>query len=402
MKYILAIETSCDETAASVVGFDSKSIKILSNIVSSQIKTHQKYGGVVPEIASRMHLEVINNVIGLALKDAKISLSDINNVAVTSDPGLVGSLLIGQAAAKTLSLALKIPVLEINHVLGHLAASFIDKNDSVLYPIPNTKYPILSLIVSGGHTQLMLTKDLKNYKIIGETLDDAAGEAFDKAAQILGLGYPGGPAISACADKINQNVIASDGEAISSGASRRSEANSNKLRDSSSMTQNDKIPLYSIHNTQYQLPVPMKDSGDLNFSFSGLKTALLYKTRRLRHPERSEGSPANTGSNKLRDSSSATQNDKLTAKDKSLFAYNFQSSLVESLVSKTIAAAKKYKPKTIALAGGVAANKYLREQLSLATQSLNPSIPLLVPDFQYCTDNAAMIGVAAAIKSMDK
>lgn len=369
MKHILAIETSCDETAASVVGFDDKKVIILSNIVSSQIDIHKKYGGVVPEVASRAHLETISLVIKEALINAKVNLKQIDYFAVTYEPGLIGSLLIGIQTAKTLAWAMNKPLIKVNHLDGHFYSALI-QNDKIVYPILNTKYPILSLLVSGGHTQLMLAKSPTNIKIIGQTQDDAAGEAFDKASQILGLGYPGGPAISAAAE-------------IASCCHSREGGNlyySDSILDPRVKPEDDKIFDYSLPITDYQLPIPMIDSNDLNFSYSGLKTALLYKYQNL-----SKTLPLQSLNTLI-----------------PLLAYNFQDSLVKSLVLKVIKAAKKYQPKTITLVGGVAANKYLREELKSATQSLNPSIPLLVPDQKFCTDNAAMIAVAAIIKLKNK
>lgn len=331
MNYVLAIETSCDETAASVIKFNSKTAKVLSSAISSQIDLHKAYGGIVPEVASRAHLEAVILIIKKALEDAKTNLKNIDYFAVTTEPGLIGSLLIGIQTAQTLAWALNKPLIKTNHLDGHFYSAFINKNNS--FAIHNSQFPILSLLVSGGHTQLLLAKKSDNIKIIGETLDDAAGEAFDKAAQILRLGYPGGPAISANAEKIKSSIT-----------------------------------------TDFKLPIPMVDSKDFNFSYSGLKTALLYKVMKK----------------------------KMKKRDISLFAASFQKSLVESLVLKVISAAKKYKPNTITLVGGVAANKLLRDELSKAVQSLNPSIPFLVPDLKYCTDNAAMIGIAAVMKLKNK
>ena len=361
MKYILAIETSCDETAASIVKFDNRSANILSNIVSSQIELHKKYGGIVPEVASRAHLETINPIIQEALLTAKTDLKQIDYFAVTEKPGLIGSLLIGIQAAKTLAWTMNKPLIKINHLDGHFWSAFIDQN---LFTIHDSQFPILSLLVSGGHTQLILSKKTGKTKTIGETLDDAAGEAFDKAAQILGLSYPGGPAISAAAEIAEQNQ-------------------DTRYKDTSKLKISNlqKIPKYSIHNTQYQLPIPMIDSNDFNFSFSGLKTALLYKYQKL-----------------TKKFLPPTKYSLLTTN----LAFSFQKSLVDSLVLKTISAAKKHKPKTITLVGGVAANKYLREKLKHITHSSLPNTEFLVPDFKYCTDNAAMIGAAAAIKLANK
>ena len=332
-KYILSIETSCDETAAAVIFSDNKSAKILSNVVSSQIKIHKSYGGVVPEIASRAHLEKIKQVVQKALKDAKLKLGKIDYFAVTKEPGLIGSLLVGIYFTKSLSWTEKKPLLEINHIDGHFFAAFTEKNTMIF---KNIDFPIISLIVSGGHTSLMLANSFKKIKIIGETQDDAAGESFDKAAKILGLDYPGGPAIS----KITENIKTPNGK----------------------------------EQKTIALPRPMINSNNFNFSFSGLKTALLYKIEDLEKTK------------------------KLTKRIKNLLAWEFQNAAVESLVFKTIKAAKKYQPKTISVSGGVAANKLLRQALQKEIRKNLVQTKFQVPSFDLCTDNAAMIGITAAIK----
>ncbi|MEI6596738.1 MAG: tRNA (adenosine(37)-N6)-threonylcarbamoyltransferase complex transferase subunit TsaD [bacterium] len=317
---ILGIETSCDETAASVVCGTGDKVKILSNIVSSQIEIHKKYGGVVPEVAAREHvlnmLPVVNEVIA--------GIKKIDAIAVTIGPGLVTSLLVGVETAKTLAYAWRVPVVAINHIEGHIYANFINNQP---------KFPALILTVSGGHTMLILMSGHGKYKVLGETRDDAAGEAFDKAAQLLGLGYPGGPAIAAAAAKFK----------IENG----------KLKVS--------------------LPRPMINSGDFNFSFSGLKTALLY----------------------------AIQKDKNWKNRVSEYAYEFEQAVAEVLVSKTIKAAKKYNCQNIMLSGGVAANIELRNQLENAVRKLSGA-KLLIPEFKYCTDNAAMIATAGYFRAKNK
>ena len=315
---ILAIETSCDETAAAVLFGD----KIKSNIVYSQLKLHQKTGGVVPEVASRAHIEKIIPVIKEALSVAKVSPLQIDFIAVTVRPGLIGSLLVGVDTAKTLAYVFKKPVVPINHIEAHIYANFIGQE-----PI----FPAVALVVSGGHTSLILMRGHGNYKLLGSTLDDAAGEAFDKVANILGLGYPGGPAVAAAAAK---------------------------------------LPI-----TNYQLPItlprPMIDSDDFNFSLSGLKTAVLYKVKKL---------PA--------DSCQPT----------AAIAAEFQKAVVDVLVSKTIKAGRKYSAKSILLGGGVAANKLLRKQLKSAVKKELPNSLFLIPDSSFCTDNAVMIGLCAYYK----
>lgn len=311
---ILSIETSCDETAAAVI----ENGHILANVVASQINIHKKTGGVVPEVASRAHVEKIIPVIDEALDTAKTKLDDIDAIAVTTGPGLVGSLLVGVEAAKTLAYAINKPIIPINHLEGHIYANWINYEP---------KLPAVALTVSGGHTSLIYIKKINELKVIGETLDDAAGEAYDKVAQILGLGYPGGPAIDqAC------------------------------LKDKSKI--------------KIDLPRPMLDRND--FSFSGLKTAVLYKVMKL----------------------------KLDAKTKNQVANEFQKAMVETLVSKTIETAKKRKAKTVLLSGGVAANKFLRSELEKVAR--DNGFEFHVPEFQYCTDNAAMIARAAEIKLQNK
>ena len=304
---ILAIETSCDDSAVAIL--DNR--RVLANLVSSQEKLHADFGGVVPEVASREHLKAIYPLVDLALKKAKLTPKQINRIAVTSEPGLLGSLLVGINAAKTLGYLWGKPVVGINHLLGHIYAGFID-ND--------IKFPLVALISSGGHTELVLVRRHGDYKYLGGTQDDAAGEAFDKAARVLGLGYPGGPAIAAAAANIQ-------------------------------------YPISNRRDRMVELPRPMIDEG-LNFSFSGLKTALI----------RAKG--------KRED-----------------LAHEFQEAVVDVLSTKLMRAAKKYKVKTVLLGGGVAANKRLREEVSdLAKAS---ALKLVIPDFKYCTDNAVMIGIAS-------
>jgi N6-L-threonylcarbamoyladenine synthase len=318
---ILAIETSCDETAAAVAQGRGNNLEIISNIVSSQIKIHKKYGGVVPEVAAREHVLNIIPVIDQALTTAglnkKNAKHELSAIAVTAGPGLITSLMIGLETAKTLSYVWKLPIISVNHIEGHLYSNFIDRE--------RTKFPAIILTVSGGHTQLVLMKNHLSYKTIGETRDDAAGEAFDKAAQLLGLGYPGGPLISKQAEKFKGKA-------------------------------------------SIQLPRPMMDSKNYEFSFSGLKTALLYMV----------------------------QKDKNYKKRIPEYAYAFQEAVVDVLVAKTIRAAKQYKAKTVMLAGGVAANKRLRERLSEEVKKLK--LDFRMPEIKYTTDNAAMIASAGYFK----
>jgi N6-L-threonylcarbamoyladenine synthase len=317
---ILAIETSCDETAAAVI-IDGK---IKSSIIASQAKLHAKFGGVVPEVAAREHVTAIIPTINLALKKAKVKLTNIDEVAVTQGPGLITSLLVGIETAQALGAALNIPVLPINHMEAHIYANFVGKIRNPKSEI--LKFPALILVVSGGHTMLVLMKKHGDYKILGETVDDAAGEAFDKTAKLLGLGYPGGPALSKLAENGDPK--------------------------------------------KFNFPRPMINSKDFNFSFSGLKTSVLYEVQSLKA---------------------------ISYKLKADLAASIQAAIVESLVSKTERAIKQFKPKTLMLGGGVAANQELRKQVKriATTYHLQPSIPA----FEYCTDNAAMIGLAAYYKT---
>ncbi len=323
---ILAIETSCDETAASVAEGVGNKLSIISSIVSSQINIHKKFGGVVPEVAAREHVLHIIPVIDEALRKAGIRKQDaakkLSAIAVTAGPGLITSLMIGLETAKTLSYVWKIPIVSVNHIEGHIYSNFIDRT--------KTKFPALILTVSGGHTQLVLMKNHLDFKTIGETRDDAAGEAFDKAAQLLGLGYPGGPLISKHAH-LHASRFGGQAENI-------------------------------------KLPRPMIDFKNYEFSFSGLKTALLY----------------------------TIQKDKQYKKRINEYCFAFQEAVVDVLVAKTIRAAKEKKAKTIMLAGGVAANKRLRERLSEEAKKLK--LDFAMPKMEYTTDNAAMIASAGYFK----
>lgn len=325
---IFAIETSCDETAATLVKITKKTFRVLSSIVSSQVKLHAGWGGVVPNLAAREHLKNLVPIVERLMKKTKVSPQEIDLIATTKGPGLIPALLVGNNFSKTLSWVWKKPLLGINHIEGHIYSNFIREFES-----SDVKFPALCLIVSGGHTQLILMKDHLTYKIIGQTLDDAAGEAFDKTARILGLGYPGGPAISAKAAKF-------------------------KVKSS---------------KFKVNLPRPMINSKDFNFSFSGLKTAVLYTTKK--YPK--------------------------LLKNKDFIGevcQEFQQSVVDVLIYKTIAAAKKLKPKTIMLAGGVSANGELRKQLRKAIKSTFPNTKYLIPDTKYSVDNAVMIAAAAGYR----
>lgn len=326
---ILAIETSCDDTSVAILKFSDDKSEVLSNCVSSQIKIHEKFGGVVPNLAAREHLKNIFPLLKLAFQESKLRPSEIDLIAVTNGPGLIPALLIGTNAAKTLSYVWEKPLIGIHHIEGHIYANFIRANYKL--QISNSKqieFPILALVVSGGHTQLILIKKPFDYEIVGQTLDDAAGEAFDKVARILGLGYPGGPAISQKADKL-------------------------------------KTESYKLN-----FPRPMLNKNNFDFSFSGLKTAVLYETKK-----------------NVRLLNNTTYVEEI--------CHEFQQAVIDVLVKKTLKAAKKYNPKTILLAGGVSANQELRKQLGESIQKELQNTSYLIPNISYSVDNAAMIASAA-------
>ena len=324
---ILGIESSCDETAAAVVE-DGR--VLLSNVVNSQIDIHAEYGGVVPEVAARSHLEVINPVIDHALADAKLSWRDIDAIAVTYAPGLIGSLLVGTLAARTLATLHDIPLYPIHHVEAHVYANFLTEQGSstqLTLPSHQPSFPLLALIVSGGHSQLVLFRDHGDFELIGQTQDDAVGEAFDKVAKFLGLPYPGGPSIAAAA---------MHGDPLS-----------------------------------HRLPKP-RTNGEFDFSFSGLKTAVL---RALQHEV---GKDYTFPSHELPGL--------LTDKQRYDFAASFQHTAIEILVEAVARARDHFSPQSIVIAGGVAANQHLREQLRRRVGDDIEYAPI-----ELCTDNAAMV-----------
>ncbi|MFA5129024.1 MAG: tRNA (adenosine(37)-N6)-threonylcarbamoyltransferase complex transferase subunit TsaD [Patescibacteria group bacterium] len=324
---ILGIETSCDETSAAVVESDGRNFEVKSNVVSSQIKIHAKYGGVVPEVAARIHVEAILPVVKEAL--GPDGAGKIDAIAVAAGPGLITSLLVGNETAKILSWFWEKPLVALNHVEAHIYANWLTNK--------KIKFPALCLVVSGGHTELILMRGHGKYVMIGETRDDAAGECFDKTAKILGLGYPGGPAIAAEAKKLK--------------------VKSEKLK--------------------VKFPRPMIDTKDFDFSFSGLKTAVLYAARDFKNKDELEGIvPA--------------------------MAHEVQEAIVDVLVAKLIRAAKKYEVKTVMLAGGVSANKRLRERFVSEIEKEMPSVDWNIPDFEYCTDNAAMVAAAGYFHAAKK
>ncbi len=308
---ILAIESSCDETAASVV---KNGREVLSNVISSQIALHTLYGGVVPEIASRKHIEKINQVIEEALKEAGVELKDITAIAVTYGPGLVGALLVGVSAAKAISFATGIPLIGVHHIEGHISANYIENKE--LEP------PYVCLVVSGGHSHLVVVKDYGEYEIIGRTRDDAAGEAFDKVARAIGLGYPGGPKI----DKLSK------------------EGNPEAIR----------FPRAKVEDSEY------------DFSFSGLKSAVLNYLNGCQ-----------------------MKGEEICEAD---VAASFQKAVIDVLVEHALHAVKKYNFDKFAIAGGVASNSSLRK--AFEEECAKRGITFYHPSPIYCTDNAAMIGVA--------
>jgi len=310
-EILLAIETSCDETAVAVL---AEGRDLLANIISSQVAVHRLYGGVVPEIASRQHLEQVNRLIDVALAEADISFAELSAIAVSYGPGLVGALLVGVSTAKALAYGLDLPLVGVNHIEGHIYANWLVNR--------RIEFPAICLVVSGGHTALVEASGHGKYELLGQTIDDAAGEAFDKVARAMGLGYPGGPLIDALAVK---------------GDPQR-----------------------------FPLPRAWLVPDSLDFSFSGLKTAVLNHLNK-----------------------SAMKGEEINKAD---LAAGFQASVIEVLVEKTIAAAQKRRITTILLAGGVAANSALREQLR--QRCAEEGFVLSYPPLEYCTDNAAMIACA--------
>jgi N6-L-threonylcarbamoyladenine synthase len=307
---VLGIETSCDETAASVC-VDGK---IVSSVISSQ-EIHEEFGGVVPELASREHEYLLNTIINRSLEKADFDYHDLDGIAVTQGPGLAGTLLTGICFAKGLSLGLSIPIIAINHLEAHIFANFIAD--------PELEFPFICLLVSGGHTQLWLIENINKYKLLGETLDDAAGEAFDKGARILKLGYPGGPAIEKSAERGKPNAI--------------------------------------------KFPRGLIKSDSFDFSFSGLKTALLYYM------------------------DDYSNNNNITLND---IAASYQEAIIDILSNKLSRVVTYYNINTCVVAGGVAANKNLKTRI----HTLLPSKKVIFPELEYCTDNAAMVAYLGEVK----
>jgi len=311
---VLGVETSCDETSVAIVKYG---IQVLANVVFSQIAIHEEFGGVVPEVASRHHVGKLTFVFEQALQQAQLNASDIDLVAVTSEPGLVGSLLVGIISAEAFALANNIPIIYVNHLTGHIYANYLESD---FY------FPIIALVVSGGHTELVLMRDHYDFEILGKTMDDAVGEAYDKVGRVMGLPYPGGKYV-------------------------------------------DQLALQGT--PRYQLPLVYLDKDSYNFSFSGLKSAVINLINQ-----------------------SKMKNEELNLAD---LAASFQTVATTVLVDKTIQAAQEYNAKHIIVAGGVAANRGLRNLMKEKVSQL-PGVVLTFPSFEYCTDNAAMIAVSGYFK----
>ncbi|HEY5600840.1 MAG TPA: tRNA (adenosine(37)-N6)-threonylcarbamoyltransferase complex transferase subunit TsaD [Patescibacteria group bacterium] len=326
---ILGIETSCDETAAAVVNSQNDQLKLLSNVVATSLQMHQKTGGVVPEVAARAQLESILPVITKALEEAGLALKDIDKLAVTFGPGLVGPLLVGVETVKALGLVLNKPIVPVNHLLGHIFINMLEP--TIVDRLSTIDFPLIALIVSGGHTDLICMNKDYSYKWLGGTRDDAAGEAFDKVARLLDLGFPGGPAI----EKIAK-------EGLPAGR----QGNPNAIL----------------------FPRPMINSGDFDFSFSGLKTAVLNVIQSTNYELQATSSKAD-------------------------IAASFQQAVIDVLVAKTLKAAQEYEVGQIIIGGGVAANEELRKQLKTNCQKMG--IKLAYPSKSLSTDNGAMVATAA-------
>lgn len=415
---ILAIETSCDDTAAAVVALVGGVPTVLSSVVSSQIELHRQYGGVVPALAAREHVKNLAPVIDEAIRVAEIGKDDIDAIAVTQGPGLIPALLAGVSGAKALAYVWNKPLIGIHHIEGHVYANFIDKltTDNVQLTTREQKslpsktqdslserekggaeaegqksdigsspgsllpclrgapesakvrggsdpFPLLALVVSGGHTELVLMRDHFEYEILGRTKDDAAGEAFDKVAKMLGLPYPGGPEVAARAAQYGK-----EGPSLRDGlveAIQDSESSGSPRPRGLGLAKTDKKNLC--------FPRPMIDSGDYDFSFSGLKTAVLYEIRKTAEEDRDE--PFING-----------------------ICHAFQEAVVDVLTAKTRRAIEEYAPATLVIAGGVSANVLLRESLTTMVKSEFPYTAFVVPEFKYSLDNAAMIGSAALLR----
>lgn len=324
---VLGIETSCDETAAAVIEINENTLTVLSSLVNSQIQTHEQYGGVVPEVAAREHMHNMLPIVEMVIQHAKVTKDDIDVIAVTQGPGLATSLMVGLETAKAMAYSWNKPLLPVNHMLGHVYSWLLPKEIGieVAYSI---EYPFLALLVSGGHTELVKVKSPLEYELLGRTLDDAVGEAFDKVAKMLGLSYPGGPAVSKAA-----------------------------------LEGDDKA---------YDLPRPMINSGDYDFSYAGLKTAVLYQLQKISGGDRSRPVTTEVINN---------------------MAASFEKAAVDILVHKVTKAIQEFTPAMVTVAGGVSANQVLRKQMQAALADY-PNVELTFPELKYTGDNAAMIALA--------
>ena len=339
MTTLLAIETSCDETAAAVV-VDGR--YVYSNIVASQVEIHQKYGGVVPELASRQHLKAIVPVVTEALVAADVTWEELDGIAVTYGPGLAGALLVGVNFAKSLAFSLGKPLIGVNHLEGHVYAAWLSRSRRARRDadVDELKFPLLALVVSGGHTELVLMRGHGDYGLIGATRDDAAGEAFDKVGRILGLPFPGGPAVQIAAEQLSR---------------------------------------FGLRGRRNMVDLPRAwMQGTYEFSFSGVKTAVLrYMQSRMKDQDLSEPIAVGPGG--------------IVNTEVPLYvaqvASSFQQSVADVLVAKTVDAAREFKVRMILVVGGVAANSLLREEITA-----HAPVPVRIPDLAFCTDNAAMIG----------
>jgi len=321
---ILAIESTCDETAAAVVENCGAGVRVVSNIVASSVLMHQKYGGIVPEVAAREQIRSIIPVITEAIKNER---ENIQGIAVSYGPGLMGSLLVGVETAKALAWSWKKPLYGVNHMAAHVFANWIVEDNTKEIPT----FPAVSLVVSGGHTDLVLMKDIKNWEWIGGTRDDAVGEAFDKAARLLGLPYPGGPEISQAVGRVTEDM---------------------KIK----------------FGLKLKLPRPLLNEDSLDMSFSGLKAAIAKTVTGL---------------------------GEIDEETRDMLAWEFSEAVIEILIKKTMKAVEKYQPKSVLMAGGVAANKQLRESLKIEVERHN--IKFFCPELKYCGDNAAMVGAVAIL-----
>ncbi len=326
---ILALETSCDETSVAVINLNPKKLHLAAINISSQIKLHAPYGGVVPELAARRHAEIIIPLVNQTLKQAKVGAAKIDALAVTGGPGLITALQVGVATAKTLAYAWHKPLIPVNHITGHLVSPFL--KPKLWSEAQSKKYwPAVALVISGGHTEIYLMPALNKWRLLGRTLDDAVGEAFDKVAKMLGLPYPGGPEVAKLAAQGNSCVFA--------------------------------------------LPRPMIKNQDYNFSFAGLKTAVLYTLKNYKPSAISHRLKADV-------------------------CASFQQAAIDVLLYKILKAAREYKTKTIIISGGVSANQELRHQLTSKIKQLHPTPHYLLPDLQFTGDNAAMIALAGYVIS---